>query len=35
MCPEEMRKHIIDKVEEADAITIEQLYWLIVLEMPD
>jgi len=35
MCPEEMRKHIIDRVEEADETSIEQIYWLLFLEFPD
>lgn len=35
MCPEEMRKRIIDRIEEADEITIEQLYWLIELEFSE
>lgn len=30
MCPEEMRKHIIDTVEEADDVFIEQLYFFLM-----
>lgn len=33
MCPEEMRKHIIDTIETADETMIEQLYWFLIMEI--
>lgn len=33
MCTEEMRKHIIDAVEDADEVAIEQLYWFLMSEI--
>lgn len=33
MCPEEMRKHIIDTVEAADETMIEQLFWFLITEI--
>lgn len=35
MCPEEMRKHIIDTIEEASDFVIEQIYWFLMLEIQE
>lgn len=32
MCREDMEKRIIDMVVEADDWTLEQLFWLVVME---
>lgn len=35
MCPEEMRKNIIDTVEESSDEVIEQIYWFLMTEVAE